>query len=80
MRGEPGSKLSLLVVKEDENTTKEIELKREIVKIKPIKYELEEEIFGGVAYIRLVTFNNQTTNHLKKAVTDIMAKLKTKNN
>lgn len=79
MRGEPGSKLSLLVVKEDENTTKEIELKREIVKIKPIKYEIEEDIFGGVAYVRLVTFNNQTTNDLKKAVTDIIAKLKTKN-
>ena len=38
MRGEPGTKLNLLVVKEEENKTEEIELKREIVKIKPIKY------------------------------------------
>ena len=78
MRGEPGTKLNLLVVKEEENKTEEIELKREVVKIKPIKYEIEEEDFGGVGYVRIVAFNHQTSTDLKKAITDIEKKLKAK--
>ena len=78
MRGEPGTKLNLLIVKEEENKTEEIELKREIVKIKPIKYEIEEEEYGGVGYIRIVAFNHQTSSELKKAVADIEKKLKKK--
>ncbi len=76
MRGEPGTMLNLLVVKEDEHITKEIELKREIVKIKPIKFEVEEDEFGGIGYIRIVAFNNQTSAELKKAVAAIEKKLK----
>lgn len=78
MRGEPGTKLNLLMVKEEENKTEEIELKREIVKIKPIKYEIEEEDFGGIGYVRIVAFNHQTSTELKKAVADIEKKLKAK--
>lgn len=78
MRGEPGTKLNLLVVKEEENKTEEIELKREVVKIKPIKYEIEEEDFGGVGYVRIVAFNHQTSTDLKKAIADIEKKLKAK--
>lgn len=78
MRGEPGTKLNLLVVKEEENVTKEIELTREIIKIKPVKYDIEEDEFGGIGYIRLVAFNNQTYTELKKAVNDITDKLKKK--
>ena len=79
MRGEPGSKLNLLVISEEDNTTKELELKREIVKIKPIKYEIEEEEFGGIAYIRMVAFNHQTSKDLQKAIADIEKTLKKKN-
>jgi carboxyl-terminal processing protease len=75
MRGEPGSKLNLLVVKEEEHTTKEIELTREIVKIKPVKFDIEEDENGGIGYIRIVAFNNQTTTELKKAVDEIEKKL-----
>lgn len=78
MRGEPGTKLNLLVVKEEENKTEEVELKREIVKIKPVKYEIEEEEYGGVGYVRIVAFNHQTSPDLKKAITDIENKLKKK--
>ena len=78
MRGEPGTTLNLLVVKEDDHITKEIELKREIVKIKPIKFEIEEEEFGGIAYIRIVAFNNQTSKELRKAITEIEKTLKKK--
>jgi len=74
MRGEPGTKLNLLVVKEDGNQTTEIDLVREIVKIKPIKSDLELDDYGGIGYIRIVTFNNQTISELKKAVKDLSKK------
>jgi len=71
MRGKPGTSLNLLVLKEDEQTTKEIELKREIVKIKPVKFEIEEDGDLGIGYIRIVAFNNKATEALKKAIEDI---------
>ena len=74
MRGEPGTKLNLLVVKEDGNQTTEIDLIREIVKIKPIKSDLELDDYGGIGYIRIVTFNNQTISELKKAIKDLSKK------
>ena len=74
MRGEPGTKLNLLVVKEDGNQTTEIDLVREIVKIKPIKSDLELDDYGGIGYIRIVTFNNQTISELKKTVKDLSKK------
>lgn len=78
MRGEPGSKLNLLVVKSEENVTKELELTREIVKIKPIKFDIEEDASGGIGYIRIVAFNNLTTSELKKAVGEIEKNLQKK--
>jgi len=65
MRGDPGTKVKLLVIKENEAKPKEIELTREIVKIKPIKTSLED---GDIAYVRIVTFNEHTVTELKKSV------------
>jgi carboxyl-terminal processing protease len=76
MRGESGTKLNLLVVKEEDNQTVEIELKRAMVTTKPIKYDLETEDFGGIGYIRITTFNHQTTTELKKAMKELTKKLK----
>ncbi len=74
MRGDPGSKLNLLIVKQDENQTKEIDLIRQTVTIKPIKYDLEMDDFGGIGYVRISTFNNQTTSELKHAIKELTKK------
>jgi carboxyl-terminal processing protease len=79
MRGEPGTKLNLLILKEDENIPKEVEVTREIVKIKPIKYELEQDELGGIAYLRITAFNKNTVNELKKAVRELEKKSKANN-
>ena len=71
MRGEPGTKLNLLVAKEEANQTTEIDLTREIIKIKPIKHDLELDEYGGIGYVRISTFNNQTITELKKAIKDL---------
>jgi carboxyl-terminal processing protease len=74
MRGEPGTKLNLLVAKEEANQTTEIDLTREIIKIKPIKHDLELDEYGGIGYVRISTFNNQTITELKKAIKDLTKK------
>ncbi|NRB10599.1 MAG: S41 family peptidase [Rickettsiaceae bacterium] len=79
MRGKPGTVLNLLVLKVDENKPKEIELKREIVKIKPIKYHLEENKEVNIAYIRISAFNKTTIRELKKAVKELEKQSKEKN-
>lgn len=65
MRGAPGTKVKLLVIKEEEPKPQELEITREIVKIKPVKAHLEK---GNIAYIRIITFNNLTISELKDAV------------
>lgn len=65
MRGTPGTKVKLLIIKEEEAKPQELELTREIVKIKPIKAHLEK---NNIAYIRITTFNESTISELKSAV------------
>ncbi|MFY9589400.1 S41 family peptidase [Rickettsia endosymbiont of Halotydeus destructor] len=65
MRGPSGSKVKLLVIKEEEPKPQEIEITREIVKIKPVKAHLEK---SNIAYIRITTFNKLTISELKDAV------------
>ena len=42
------------------------------------EFDIEEDDNGGVGYIRIVAFNNQTTTELKKAVDEIEKKLQKK--
>ena len=72
MRGDPGTKVKLTVIREGEHQTKEYELTREIVKMNPVKYHLD----GNIAYIRLVTFSEHTISELKKAMKNIMIEAK----
>ncbi|MGV2432194.1 MAG UNVERIFIED_CONTAM: PDZ domain-containing protein [Rickettsiaceae bacterium] len=39
LRGEPGTKVKVTIVREGESQVREYELKREIVKLKPVKYQ-----------------------------------------
>lgn len=65
MRGEPGSRVKLLVITEGEPKPKEIELTREVVTITPVKAHLEK---NNIAYIRIGTFTEHTIAELKKSV------------
>lgn len=72
MRGAPGTKVTLGVLTEGDSNTRELELTREIVKIKAVKSKLD----GDIAYIRIVTFNEQTMIELKKSMGEIIASAK----
>lgn len=75
MRGAPGTKVKITIVREGENKPLDFELSREIVKIKAIKHVIDNDI----AYIRIVTFNENTTAELHKVLKSLESeKLKTK--
>lgn len=68
MRGKPGTKVKLLIIKEGETKPQEVDLTREIVKINPVKAHLEK---NNIAYIRIITFNELTASELKLAMTKL---------
>lgn len=67
MRGEPGTKVKLTIIREGANQPIELTITRELVKIKSVKYKNDRNI----AYVRISTFNENTINELKKAFTDL---------
>lgn len=72
IRGAPGTKVKISVLREDENKAKDYELTREIVEIKSVKSKLD----GDVAYLRIVTFNENTISALKAAMKKLISEAK----
>ena len=70
MRGPVGEKIVLGVRREGVETFK-LTIKRAVIKISSVRYEAIENI----GYIRVTTFNAQTTLGLKKALNDLKEKL-----
>lgn len=71
MRGPPGSSLKITVVREGETKPLEFALKREVIQIKPVKFETR----GSVGVIRISAFNKQTGDATRNAVASIEKKL-----
>jgi carboxyl-terminal processing protease len=71
MRGTPGSTIKLTVVREGATKPLDFTLKREVIQIRPVKWETR----GNVGVIRISTFNKQTGEATRAAVTDIEKKL-----
>lgn len=68
MRGKVGTVIKLTVVREGADDTLEIEITRDIIKIQSVKSRVEQDNIG---YLRITTFNQNTTPGLKKAIEDI---------
>ncbi len=73
MRGKPGSKITLTIVREGENKPFEISIVRDIITVENIKTETIEP---GFTYIRISNFQTHTVDDLKKG----LIKLKNENN
>jgi carboxyl-terminal processing protease len=71
MRGLAGTKIKLTIVRQGEPKPLEFTLTREVVVIKPVKWETR----GNVGLIRISTFNNKTGEATRAAVEGIKAKL-----
>lgn len=62
MRGKPGTKVIITVLREGEAEPIDIPIIRDVIKIKSVRGERE----GDVAYIRITSFSEQTAGMLKK--------------
>ncbi len=63
MRGKPGTKVKLTISRKDKEPF-DITLKRDIIKVKPVKFEAKEDI----GYLRISTFSETTTELLHEAI------------
>lgn len=72
MRGPVNSPITLTVVRKGVEDPFEVKVVRDMIHINPVKYNAEGE---DVGYIRLTTFNEQTTENLQTAVEDLKKKL-----
>jgi carboxyl-terminal processing protease len=72
MRGEPGSPITLMIVREGEEAPLKITLNRDVIKVKSVKSKLLEKDYG---YLRISSFQSGTGQSL----TDAIAELKKEN-
>ena len=74
MRGEKGKPITLTVLREGEDEPLEVTIVRDTIKIRAVRSRVEgpEE---NIAYIRLTTFNQQTTRSLKRAFNELPAEI-----
>jgi carboxyl-terminal processing protease len=68
MRGEPGSKINLLVVREGADAPLKITITRDIIKVKSVKSRMLEKNY---AYVRISSFQSGTGEALKEALASL---------
>jgi len=73
MRGKPGSKITLTIVREGEEKPLKFEVVRAVIKVASVKRRLLEGEFG---YIRISQFQSHTTDDLMKAVKKLKSEAK----
>lgn len=71
MRGKVGTTIELTIRRENEPEALKIKIKRDIIKIKSVRHRVE----GDIGYIRITTFNQQTSPGVKKAIKEITKEL-----
>jgi carboxyl-terminal processing protease len=68
MKGPINTKTRLKILRKGAEQPIEISIVREIIRVRPVRYRTEG---GDIGYIRITTFNEQTTDGLRKAIRDI---------
>jgi carboxyl-terminal processing protease len=71
MRGKPGTNIKLTVVRPGQPKPLTFTLTREVIKIRPVRWEAK----GNVGVIRIASFNRQTGEATRQAVTELSRKI-----
>ncbi len=71
MRGKPGTKVTLSIIREEEDKILSFTIKRAIIEIENVKDALILD--EGIGYVRIVDFGEKTKRMLKKALSEIEA-------
>jgi len=72
MRGPVNTKIKLTIMRKGQDKPIEVSITRDVIRVKSVRSHVEGD---DVGYIRLTQFNEQTTEGLKQAITDIKAKV-----
>jgi carboxyl-terminal processing protease len=72
MRGAVNTKITLRIARKGVDKPIEVTLTRDVIRVKSVRSEVQD---GDIGYIRISSFNEQTTDGLKKAIEDIAAKI-----
>jgi len=68
MKGSVSTKTRLKILRKGKEAPIDVVLTREIIRIRPVRYHTDG---GDIGYIRITSFNEQTTDALHKAIHDI---------
>jgi carboxyl-terminal processing protease len=72
MRGPVNSPITLTIVRKGVEHPFDVKMKRDVIHINPVKYDAEGD---DVGYIRITSFNEETTANLQKAIEDLKKQL-----
>lgn len=72
MRGEPGTRVKIKILRIKPQEVKEVEIVRAIIKVESVKGAAILE--DGIGYVRLVQFNEPTADALQKSLDELAAK------
>jgi carboxyl-terminal processing protease len=76
MKGAPNTKTKLTIVRKNADVPINVTIVREIIRVRPVSYHIDG---GNIGYIRISSFNEQTTDELKKAINDISKQIPSQN-
>jgi carboxyl-terminal processing protease len=68
MKGAADTKTKLTIIRKGKDAPFDVSITREIIRVKPVRYHTEG---GDIGYIRVTSFNEQTTDGLHKAISEI---------
>ncbi|QAU46857.1 S41 family peptidase [Bradyrhizobium guangzhouense] len=68
MKGPVDTKTKLTIVRKGAAAPLDVAITREIIHVRPVRFHVEN---GDIGYIRVTSFNEQTTDGLKKAIASI---------
>jgi carboxyl-terminal processing protease len=72
MRGPVKTKIKITIMRKGQDKPIEVSLTREVIRVRSVRSQLEGD---DVGYIRMTQFTEKTTDGLKKAISDITAKM-----
>jgi carboxyl-terminal processing protease len=70
LRGMPGTTVVLTIIKEADDSIRELEIRRAIIRVESIKYPMI--IKDDIGYIRIADFQRHTTSDLNKAIRNLI--------
>jgi carboxyl-terminal processing protease len=68
MKGPANSKIRLKIIRKGADAPVDVAIVREVIRVRPVRFRTEG---GDVGYIRITSFNEQTTDGLRKAIAEI---------